>query len=366
MDKLIEAIERTGNPSVVGLDPKPALIPAPVLAAARAEHGESRAAALAAAYRAFNRSIVDAVAGIVPAVKPQIAMYEALGPAGLQLYCDTCAYARSQSLYVLGDVKRGDIGSTAAQYAAHLGGVPEVAQWGDSFGAEPEDPWHEDAVTLNPYMGEDGIMPFVDVAQAADKDVFVLVRTSNPSSDQVQTLALADGGTVSGHVGELVERWGADTLGAHGYSRVGAVVGATHPEAGAALRRAMPHTFFLIPGYGAQGGSAADVAAMFDANGSGAIVNSSRGIIGAWRKDERAARFAPDADAEAAVSAAATTDAALAEASLDDAAAALDLVADCARQAAERMRDDLVRALDNRPPVADPTADSRNNPKENA
>jgi orotidine-5'-phosphate decarboxylase len=246
MDKLIKAIERTGNPSVVGLDPKP------VLDAARADNPESRSLALAAAYRAFNKAVVDAVADIVPAVKPQIAMYEALGPAGVQLYCDTCAYAASRGLYVLGDVKRGDIGSTAAQYAAHLGGVPDVPEWDDGFGSAPEDPWHEDAITVNPYLGSDGILPFVDVAQAADKDVFVLVRTSNPSSSQLQTVKTAAGdATVGELVAQLAEEWGKGTIGSHGYSRVGAVVGATHPEEGAALRRLMSHTFFLVPGRGA-------------------------------------------------------------------------------------------------------------------
>lgn len=342
MDKLIKAIERTGNPSVVGLDPKPALIPAPVLDAARADNPESRSLALAAAYRAFNKAVVDAVADIVPAVKPQIAMYEALGPAGVQLYCDTCAYAASRGLYVLGDVKRGDIGSTAAQYAAHLGGVPDVPEWDDGFGSAPEDPWHEDAITVNPYLGSDGILPFVDVAQAADKDVFVLVRTSNPSSSQLQTVTIAAGdATVGELVAQLAEEWGKGTIGSHGYSRVGAVVGATHPEEGAALRRLMSHTFFLVPGYGAQGGTAADVAHMFDEHGSGAIVNSSRGIIAAWKKDPQASRF--DADAFESPRSMAQS-----EAIHDDAAEALDLVGTAAARAAQAMRDDIASALANR------------------
>ena len=203
---------------------------------------EVESAQLAVAYFEYNRTIIDAIADIVPAVKPQIAMYEALGPAGVDIYTMTCEYAAQQGLYVLGDIKRGDIGSTAAAYAHHLNGVGDF------------DPWHEDAVTVNPYLGTDGITPFVEAAAEADKDIFVLVRTSNPSSSELQMLDLADGTKVYEHVADLVEGWGAETIGSHGYSRVGAVVGATHPEEGKALRERMPHTFFLVPGYGAQGG----------------------------------------------------------------------------------------------------------------
>ena len=315
MDRLIDAIEATQNPSVVGLDPTEALVPPQVVASFADEVRDSvetpeelPAAQLAVAFYEFNRTIIDAVAGIVPAVKPQIAMYEALGPAGIDVYTMTCDYAASRGLYVLADVKRGDIGSTAAAYAHMLTGV-------DGF-----DPWKVDAVTVNPYLGTDGITPFVDAAKENDKDLFVLVRTSNPSSSELQMLDLADGSKVYEHVADIVEGWGADSIGAHGYSRVGAVVGATHPEEGKALRARMPHTFFLVPGYGAQGGTAADVRGMFDADGSGAIVNSSRGIIGAWRKD---GRYNPSMSA-------------------DD---ALALVDETARDAAIRMRDDLRAVL---------------------
>ena len=293
MDRLIEAIDNTQNPSVVGLDPTEALVPPQVVASFADEVRDSvespeevESAQLAVAYFEYNRTIIDAIADIVPAVKPQIAMYEALG------------------LYVLGDIKRGDIGSTAAAYAHHLNGVGDF------------DPWHEDAVTVNPYLGTDGITPFVEAAAEADKDIFVLVRTSNPSSSELQMLDLADGTKVYEHVADLVEGWGAETIGSHGYSRVGAVVGATHPEEGKALRERMPHTFFLVPGYGAQGGTAADVAGMFDKQGSGAIVNSSRGIIGAWKKS---GKYSESMTADEA----------------------LDLVASSARQAALDMRDNL-------------------------
>lgn len=317
MDRLIEAIENTQNPSVVGLDPTEALVPPQVVASFADEVRDSvespeelPAAQLAVAYFEFNRTIIDAIADIVPAVKPQIAMYEALGPAGVDVYTMTCEYAAQQGLYVLGDVKRGDIGSTAAAYAHHLSGVAG----GES--SETFDPWHEDAVTVNPYLGTDGITPFVEAAAAADKDIFVLVRTSNPSSSELQMLDLADGKKVYEHVADLVEGWGAETVGSHGYSRVGAVVGATHPEEGRALRARMPHTFFLVPGYGAQGGTAQDVAGMFDEQGSGAIVNSSRGIIGAWKKT---GKYSESMTADEA----------------------LGLVADSARQAALDMRDNL-------------------------
>lgn len=315
MDRLIEAIERMQNPSVVGLDPTPALVPPQVVASFADEVRESvedeselPAAQLAVAYFEFNRTIIDAVADIVPAVKPQIAMYEAIGPAGIDVYTMTCEYAQQRGLYVLGDIKRGDIGSTAAAYAGHLSGV--------ATDETVFDPWHEDAVTVNPYLGTDGITPFVEAATALDKDIFVLVRTSNPSSKELQELELADGGKLYEHVADLVEGWGSQTIGKHGYSRVGAVVGATHPEEGAALRARMPHTFFLVPGYGAQGGTAAGVAGMFDQDGSGAIVNSSRGIIGAWKK---AGAYRDDMNADEA----------------------LHAVASAARKAAEDMRDDL-------------------------
>ena len=319
MDRLIAAINATQNPSVVGLDPTEALVPPQVVAGFADEVRDSvespeevPAAQLAVAYFEFNRAIIDAVADIVPAVKPQIAMYEALGPAGIDVYTMTCEYAKQQGLYVLADVKRGDIGSTAAAYAHMLNGV--------AAGDGTYDPWHIDAVTINPYLGSDGITPFVNAAAETDKDVFVLVRTSNPSSSELQMLDLADGTKVYEHMADLVEGWGAETIGSHGYSRVGAVVGATHPEEGKALRARMPHTFFLVPGYGAQGGTAADVRGMFDADGSGAIVNSSRGIIGAWKKSGECR---------------------------DDMTAdeALDLVASAARSAAIDMRDNLRAVL---------------------
>ncbi|WP_300766632.1 orotidine-5'-phosphate decarboxylase [uncultured Bifidobacterium sp.] len=320
MDRLIDAIEAVGNPSVVGLDPTPQVVPPSLVDALEPEVAQEIDAAdlpaerLAVAYMEFNRSIIDAVVGIVAAVKPQIAMYEALGPAGMDAYTVTCEYAASRGLYVIGDIKRGDIGSTAVSYAAHLSGLDS----GDRNGNR--DLWHEDAVTVNPYLGSDGILPFVSAARDHDKDAFVLVRTSNPSSDEVQECLLDDGLHVYEHVADLTEQWGEGTIGAHGYSRLGAVVGATQAKEAAGLRGRMPHTFFLVPGYGAQGGTSADIVPMFDSHGSGAIVNSSRGIIGAWRRDDA---IDPTMGVEEI----------------------LDVVSRSARKAAIAMRDDITSAL---------------------
>ena len=345
MDELIEAIAAKQNPSVVGLDPKPGIVPAEIISGLADEvlqevsKEEALPTLLATAYFEFNRAIIDAVSDIVPAVKPQIAMYEALGPAGIDTYTMTCEYAKSQGLVVIGDAKRGDIGSTAGQYAAHLSGFANLSVYFDddsTTGSElPQslknllkssknfDVWHEDSLTVNPYMGSDGVKPFIDEAVAHNKSIFVLLRTSNPSSKELQELILQDGKPVYEHMADLIENWGASNIGKHGYSKVGAVVGATHPEEGKRLREIMPHTFFLVPGYGAQGGTAQDVAGMFDANSEGAIVNSSRGIIGAWKKSEDYAKNQGHM-------------------SLDD---ILDIVRDSAAVAAKNMRDDLRNAV---------------------
>ena len=284
MDRLIEAIEDKQNPSVVGLDPTEALVPKQIVASFAEEIAEqvedpteAPAAQLSVAFFEFNRAIIDAVADIVPAVKPQIAMYEALGPAGIDAYSMTCEYAKQQGLYVLGDVKRGDIGSTAAAYAeGWLSGAPIEGQVFKSFDA--------DCVTLNGYMGSDSIKPFLEAAKGEDKCAFVLVKTSNPGSGELQDLKIADGRTIYEAMGELNESIAAGTQGKYGFTMAGAVTGATYPEQIQDLRARLPHTFFLVPGYGAQGGTAEDVKYAFNEKGHGAIVNSSRGIMCAWKK----------------------------------------------------------------------------------
>lgn len=278
IDRLINAIEKLGNPTVVGLDPTFEMIPQRIREEMLEKHGRT-AEAVSEMFLKFNRNIIDHICDLIPAVKLQIAMYEQYGIAGLQTYMETISYARKRGLIVIGDIKRGDISSTAAAYAAHLGGV--VIE-GDRF-----DLWQEDAVTLNPYMGFDGIEPFLGPCNEFDKGIFVLVKTSNPSGQELQDLITSDGRPVYEHAAGLVSRWGEDAMGKYGYSRVAAVVGATYQEQGKALRDKMPHTFFLIPGYGAQGASAKDIKYYFDRNGKGCIVNSSRGIIAAYKKDRR-------------------------------------------------------------------------------
>lgn len=342
MDELIEEIAAKQNPTVVGLDPKPGILPTQILSGLydevlqEVEDEEALPTLLAASYFEFNRAIIDAIYDIVPAVKPQIAMYEALGSAGIDTYAMTCDYAKSRGLFVIGDAKRGDIGSTAAQYAAHLRGFADLDSYfkDDSYdfneslvnllkSTSTKDVWHEDSLTVNPYMGSDGVKPFIDEAVARNKNIFVLLRTSNPSSKELQELVVEDGKPVYEHMAGLIEKWGESNIGTRGYSRVGAVVGATHPEEGKRLREIMPHTFFLVPGYGAQGGTAQDVSGMFDENGRGAIVNSSRGIIGSWRKSQDYVKNKSSL-------------------SLNN---ILEIVSDSARKSALNMRDDLRQAV---------------------
>ncbi len=283
--KLNEAIRRTGAPIVVGLDPNLKFIPDAVREKAFREKGETAEGA-AEAFWEFNREIIDHIADLVPAVKPQIAMYEQFGLPGLAVFDRTVRYAKEKGLIVIGDVKRGDIGSTSESYAiGHLGGT----QLGDHVVRG----FDEDFVTVNPYLGSDGVKPFIEVAKKEDKGIFVLVKTSNPSSGELQDLKVTgpDGAERPLYeiVGSLVNDWGAELM-EDGYSNVGAVVGATYPEQGRILRAIMPHTVILVPGYGAQGGKGADLKHFFNDDGLGAIVNSSRGIIAAWR-EERYAEF---------------------------------------------------------------------------
>ena len=275
IDLLIKKIKETGNPTVVGLDPTLVMIPNYLKKEMFEKYGKTPKA-VAEMFVEFNRLIIDATCDLIPAVKPQIAMYEKYGLDGLDAYIRTCDYARSKGLVVIGDIKRGDIGSTAEAYAGHIDGC--------DIEGEHFDLWKEDYITINPYLGVDGIEPFLKVLRKDEKGIFVLVRTSNPSSGELQDKMMVDT-YMYNQVADLVSKWGEDTIGEYGYSKVGAVVGATHPIQGVELRKRMPHTFFLVPGYGAQGGKGADLKGFFDENGVGCIVNSSRGIIAAYKKD---------------------------------------------------------------------------------
>lgn len=289
IDKLVKKIQQTDAPVVVGLDPMLSYVPEQICKKAFDEYGETLAGAAEAIWQ-FNKGIIDAVCDLIPAVKPQIAMYEQFGIEGLQAFQKTVAYCKSKDLVVIGDVKRGDIGSTSAAYAVgHLGKVKVGSRICQAF--------DEDFVTVNPYLGTDGILPFVDVCKEEHKGIFVLVKTSNPSSGEFQD-RLTDGKPLYELVGKMVDQWGADLVGTSGYSAVGAVVGATYPEMGKILRSIMPKAYILVPGYGAQGGKASDLVHYFNEDGLGAIVNSSRGIIAAY-KQEKYSRFGAGAYADA-------------------------------------------------------------------
>lgn len=290
-DVLQEKIIALKNPVVVGLDPLPDYVPKHIMGARAAEKGETLAAA-ADAFFEFNRGLIDALCDIVPAVKLQSACYEMLGPAGVETFAKTASYAKSKGLFVIADVKRGDIGSTAEAYgAAYLGGV--------TIGTSTLYPFDVDAITVNGYLGSDGIIPFIDACRRRNKSIFVLVKTSNPSSAELQDQDLG-GRKLYTVVGDLIADLSKDTLGKYGFSCAGAVAGATYPEELRLLRRRLRNTFFLVPGYGAQGAGAAETAGAFDENGCGAVINSSRAIICAWKKTGRdGADYAEAARAEA-------------------------------------------------------------------
>ncbi len=278
IQKLADKIKATHAPICVGLDPMLDYIPEHILKKAFAEYGETLEGAAEAVWQ-YNKGIIDAVYDLIPSVKPQIAMYEQFGIEGLKVFQKTVEYCHEKDLVVIGDIKRGDIGSTSAAYAAgHLGKV----KVGGNFYA----PFNEDFVTVNPYLGTDGVKPFIDICKAEKKGLFILVKTSNPSSGEFQD-RLIDGRPLYEWVGEKVAEWGADHMG-ETYSYVGAVVGATYPEMGKVLRRIMPKSFILVPGYGAQGGKGADLAHFFNEDGLGAVVNSSRGIIAAYKQQKYA------------------------------------------------------------------------------
>ena len=275
-DRLIENIIQKQNPTVAGLDPKLEYVPASIKNACFEKYGKTLEGA-AAALLEFNKAIIDQIYDIVPAIKPQAAYYEMYGWQGVKALADTIAYAKSKGMFVMTDGKRNDIGTTMEAYAAaHLGVTDVAGESVEAFGA--------DALTVNGYLGSDGIRPLLNICKAEDKGIFVLVKTSNPSSGELQDMKLENGVSVYEQMGRMCEGWGEELPGKYGYSGVGAVVGATYPEQLKEMREKAPHTFFLVPGYGAQGGGAEDAKFAFDKNGLGAIINSSRGIMCAWKK----------------------------------------------------------------------------------
>ncbi len=289
IQKLIAKIETRNAPIVVGLDPMMGFIPEYIKSQAFAEFGETLKGAGEAIWQ-YNKGIIDATYDLIPAVKPQIAMYEQFGIEGLIAYQKTLDYAREKDLVIIGDIKRGDIGSTSEAYAVgHLGKV--------KVGSNSYYGFQEDFSTVNPYLGSDGIKPFLDVCREEKKGIFVLVKTSNPSSGEFQDQLIGNQPLYE-KVGKKVAEWG-DTLMGDSYSYVGAVVGATYPEMGKTLRKIMPKTYILVPGYGAQGGKGEDLVHFFNADGLGAIVNSSRGIIAAYQSSQYKERFTPENYADA-------------------------------------------------------------------
>lgn len=277
LDRLIKAIEEKNNPTVAGLDPKLQFIPDFIKAQSFTKYGNTLEGA-ADALLTFNKGLIDELCDIVPAVKPQCAYYEMYGWQGVRALCQTIEYAKSKGLFVITDGKRNDIGTTMEAYAAaHLGKTEVNGELKESFGA--------DALTVNGYLGSDGINPLLNICKDGDKGIFVLVKTSNPSSGELQDRLIEDT-TIYRTMGNMCESWGEDSRGEFGYSAVGAVVGATYPEQLSELRKALPHTFFLVPGYGAQGGGASDIIGAFDENGRGAVINSSRAIMCAYKKGD--------------------------------------------------------------------------------
>lgn len=276
INRLVENVKKTGAPIVVGLDPMLKYIPEKIQKKAFDEFGETLEGAAEAIWQ-FNKEIVDKTYDLIPAVKPQIAMYEQFGIPGLVAFKKTVDYCKGKGLVVIGDIKRGDIGSTSSAYAVgHIGKV--------QVGSKVYAPFDEDFVTVNPYLGSDGVNPFIDVCKEEKKGLFILVKTSNPSSGEFQD-QLIDGKPLYELVGKKVAEWGASCMGDE-YSYIGAVVGATYPEMGKILRKVMPKSYILVPGYGAQGGKGKDLVHFFNEDGLGAIVNSSRGIIAAYKQEK--------------------------------------------------------------------------------
>ena len=273
MDKLIDKIKETNNPTVIGLDPRYEMIPECI----KSKY-EENLEGVAKAILEFNKALIDEIYDVIPAIKPNVAFYEMYGLEGMKTFEETCQYAKEKGMLVIADIKRGDIGSTAKAYSNAFLGRTKIGENEVSI-------YDVDFVTLNPYMGIDAIKPFIEDCQKYNKGVFIIDKTSNPSSGDLQDLTLENGEEVYTKVAKLVEEWGKDLRGEYGYSSISTVVGATYPKQLQDLRKIAPHTFFLIPGYGAQGGKAEDIALGFDENGIGGIINSSRGLMCAYKSD---------------------------------------------------------------------------------
>ena len=287
IDRLIDKIKETKNPTVMGLDPRYNMLPECV----RTKYGTSLEE-VAKAIVEYNKALIDATYDIIPAVKPQIAFYEMFGIPGMKAFEETCKYAKEKGMIVIADIKRGDIGSTAAGYSNAFLGKTKI-------GDKEESIFDVEFVTVNPYMGTDCVKPFIDDCIKYNKGIFVLVKTSNPSSGELQDLKLEKGQTIYERVAQLVEGWGIDLRGEYGYSSIAAVVGATYPTQLEELRKLAPHTFFLIPGYGAQGGKSEDIALGFDKNKLGGIVNASRSLMCAYKSDKWKEQFSEEEYAKA-------------------------------------------------------------------
>ena len=273
IDRLIDKIKQTNNPTVMGLDPRFDMLPKCVT-----DKYDKTLEGVSKAILEYNKALIDETFDIIPAVKPQIAFYEMFGIPGLEAFKETCKYAKEKGMIVIADIKRGDIGSTAQGYSNAFLGKTKIGDHEESI-------FDVDFVTVNPYMGTDCVKPFIEDCKKYDKGIFILVKTSNPSSGELQDLKLENGKEVYMQVADLVEKWGEDLVGKYGYSSVSAVVGATYPEQLEQIRSKAPHTYFLIPGYGAQGGKAEDIALGFDKNGLGGIVNASRSLMCAYKSE---------------------------------------------------------------------------------
>ena len=273
IDRLIDKIKQTNNPTVMGLDPRFDMLPKCVT-----DKYDKTLEGVSKAILEYNKALIDETCDIIPAVKPQIAFYEMFGIPGLEAFKETCKYAKEKGMIVIADIKRGDIGSTAQGYSNAFLGKTKIGDHEESI-------FDVDFVTVNPYMGTDCVKPFIEDCKKYNKGLFILVKTSNPSSGELQDLKLENGKEVYMQVADLVEKWGEDLVGKYGYSSVSAVVGATYPEQLEQIRSKAPHTYFLIPGYGAQGGKAEDIALGFDKNGLGGIVNASRSLMCAYKSE---------------------------------------------------------------------------------